>query len=946
MRAYFFLFLFVYGVSFLEAHSVSQDCETALQSLFSEEISSDEAGEFLKLQGDITLHRLAWAYLKAQKTDSDSKVQSVERTILELLNEKYTKADPNFVKAREAFEAQPLARSTLAEIAPYLKEVLSHEYGQNDQTFKLNASDLKLLSALSRHERSSAVNGRYDHRLLDAEAPQAVLNFVKLVNSSYKIHPSMAERDLQIDHKLLGLEKTLKGLEVKLENFLRDLTVPSVCAESKDCSPDSTAADFFNQSEDVQNIFWESLAEKLETDDVLLERLSYGDLWLQVKAKKQSLPVQKPPVKIPARERKKPFSEKLPVALPVLRPLKPALIEEAGLLIEDPIALMLKDKPGRSKEELQSLNPDFRTAIAQAIVRNDSVFMHNGKLYDRKTGKEADLLNLAKSLSASNQQKLQSSKPEMKLSLAEALLNKKETFILNNEIYDLSGKKLSPALVISEELGRKLSLSIEPGRFREQRYDLLVARAHALKNDRPYFVFENRSYDSLTGNDVSSPFRAVAGASNAKVEKVKRRMYENLPNKEIIRNFHRENPDPNCRHYGVIDKTSAELKIYSNSGEEAYRSEVLVGAEASDQKTRWTDYSKRVASSSTGAGIFTIRPQDLSDEFNRKNFNNNILSFKDESNQNTVFAIHQVPVNLRSRYGRFGTNDPGDRRISGGCANLKLQDFLAVKKWLGPSCKVYVLPEESGNKFILRDNKLKLISSAPVPAAKAHFYNYSSLDSEPRPIKIKINNKLGDTQVAREFVKALEDEKAKLMKACKLSNDEYNDLAMLSYGILGNESSFGNSERLKIKEYTLGGLHFGQAAVILGRAIKGRDDAFNTSRGLTQIKNLPGGCFKEAYPEINKDNLVNPRNAAVATMGYLVDASVTMRNIANSNQSDPAKLRITRENMIDYMGYLYQGGAHKLKAEDPKKQATPEFNRYYRNLQLHMSYIEMTQKIE
>ena len=37
--------------------------------------------------------------LKAQKSDPDNKLENVERTILTLLDEKYTSTDPNFKKA-------------------------------------------------------------------------------------------------------------------------------------------------------------------------------------------------------------------------------------------------------------------------------------------------------------------------------------------------------------------------------------------------------------------------------------------------------------------------------------------------------------------------------------------------------------------------------------------------------------------------------------------------------------------------------------------------------------------------------------------------------------------------------------------------------------------------------------------------------------------------------
>src|SRR5690606_28404009 len=326
--------------------------------------------------------------------------------------------------------------------------------------------------------------------------------------------------------------------------------------------------------------------------------------------------------------------------------------------------------------------------------------------------------------------------------------------------------------------------------------------------------------------------------TDAKIEKNRRKIFENLSDLEVVKNFHRDETSPNCNYYGVIDKGSAKFTIYQKTGKEVFSSEVLVGAEESDKRTRWTTYnsSTRIASNSTGAGIYTVREQNLNDSYNKKNFNNNILSFVDDSKKETVFAVHQVPVGLQSRYTRFGTNDPEDRRISGGCANLKLSDFQAAKKWLKPSCKVYVLPEEKNNKFIVKDNSIKLISETAVSSKVAGLYYYDTNKSNALPISIKIVNKEGNTEKSQTFVKALETEKEKLMRMYALSNDEYNDLAMLAYGILGNESDFGRSTKLKIKENA-------QFAVITARLIKtgDRDVASNTSRGLTQIKYLPDG---------------------------------------------------------------------------------------------------------
>lgn len=961
MRLLTFLLAFILGFSPATVLSLSQDCISALKTLFEKEVTKDEAGEFLHLQGDITLHRMAYAYLKRQKKDDTEKLESVKETLIELLNEKYTNADPNFIAAREAYESQPLSRSTLADIAPYLKEALSHEYGEDEARFKLNASDIKLLSAVAKFEKKSAVNGKYDHRMLGNESPLGMLNFVKLINSGYKLETNSQEKDLQIEMKLSGLENVMGNMQKKLSDFLDKMETPEVCKSEEECKPDDSLSHLFNTNEEVENIFWESLADKLESDDVLLERLSYGDLWLKVKGQVASTPSQPSgsstgrshvsPKQETAPETKdthhtankpKPYSPRVPKPTKILAPTSPTIIQNAGLIIQDPIGVIVRDKPGRQRSSYESFDKGYLEDMANAVVEDDKVFLHKGHLFDRHTGKAVSIENALLSLPPKQRAEalnvIKSAPAEIQPALTAALANGKQSFIANGKLYDRLGKRLDPAAAIAESMSKKTGIIVSPDRYKGMQPEYLISRANALKNNQPYFRLGNKTYDSWTGKDLASPFRQPGG-HDSKIDKNKRRMYEHLSDGEIIVNFHREHPNKDCGYYGIVDKRNAMFKIYSNAGAQVYSSEVLIGAEKSDMRTRWTTYSptQRTPSASTGAGIFTVRPQDMGDTFNQKHFKNNILSFNDESNKGTVFAIHQVPVGLEARYTKFGTNNPDDRRISGGCANLKLSDFQAMKKYLGPKCQVFVLPEEEGNKFIVQDDQLKFVPAKPVALNKTNLYNFSSGDNKPKPIDIKIVNKEADTQQSREFTLALENEKAKLMKMYQLSNDEYNDLAMLAFGIMGNESSFGQSKKLMVKENA-------QWLVIAMRALRGDgEQSFNTSRGLTQIKYLPGPPFSSQYPEVNKDNLTNPRNSAVATIGYLAEAAKTMRQIAIQNQSDPSKLRITRENMMDFMGYLYQGGKSKLTTGDKSHQATPEFNAYYRSLQRNMSYIEVTQ---
>lgn len=908
--------------------NVSEECATALKSLFAENVTKSQASSFLKVQGDLTLHRMAWAYLKAQKTDQNEKIVSVERTILTLLDQKYTSTDPDFIKAREAFEAQPLSRTALAEIGPYLKEVLSQEFGAESKAFVLNASDLKLLHALSKFEKASAVNGKYNSRMLARKSPQGMLNFTTLINSSYKTSLNGTEEALNVEVKLQGLEKTIGRLQSRVNDFIKTLNIPTQCKTEDECKEsDSNLAELFAQNDHVQNIFWDSLADKLESDDILLNNLTYGELWLNTGTKTTTTVISGKPKVTPTS------------------PVKEYYATSTGYYIEDPVAIIVKDDPRRDAKSWKSFGPIFQGKMADAIINEDKVFEIDGQLYSRATGRSLTPENALKLLPPEQMAEfslhLKSKDATFRSMQIATMVNGEKTFIYGNGLFDVDGQPLNPEITIAQEMSRKTGGKYSADRYKGLDQGFLIARADGLKNNKPHFKFKNEIFDSETGRSISSPFRSTASTKDVKIDKQRRIQYQKFSDKETIINFHLDNPKKDgCQHYAIVDKQNAEISVFSLSGEKVFSKEILVGVKSSDEKTKWTEYNDRnhQGSYTTGAGAFTIGQPKKGDYYSR-NFSNNILQIEGQP----VFAIHQIPNNLGKRYQSFGTGNPADRRITQGCVNMKQADLLAITKWIKPSCKVYVLPEEKNNKFVVKDGKIGLISTTNV--VNSNNYNYSSNGPSYKPIDIIINESDGKTEASVPFVKALEDEKSKLMKLFNLNNDDYNDLAAISYGIMGNESKFGTSTKYWYKETF-------QDDVIMAKAAKsiwhGKNpftkETLNTSRGFTQIKDLPDGAWRKAYPEINKDTLGDPKNSAVSTMAYLVDAVFMLKKIAVENAQDPRKVKITKENLVDYLGYIYQGRKGALKSVD--EPANADFNTYVQKLRKNMSYIEIAQKIE
>jgi hypothetical protein len=622
-----------------------------------------------------------------------------------------------------------------------------------------------------------------------------------------------------------------------------------------------------------------------------------------------------------------------------------------ALIVEDPMTIIMKDRSDRDQKTWSSFSKEFQQKMANAILNDEKVFEADGKLHDRKTGKtisiEQALAELPPAKAKHMHELLKLSDPQLHMREVEAMINGEKTFIADNKIYNLAGKQLSPEHEIAQVMSQKLGIIVKTDRYEGMDQNFLLARAEALTNNKPYFLNGNITYDSFTGRNISSPFRKLASQEDVKIQKERRKLYEKLTDKEVILNYNRDFPKATtCPNYAIVDKKQANIKIYTKDGKEIYSTEVLVGAKISDQRTVFTKYGDftKETNQSTGAGLYTIGELKSGHSYYKDNYSNNLFSLNDSKNKEMVLAIHQVPNDLTSRYSRFGTGEASDRRISGGCVNLKKNDFLQLKNYLGPHCQVYILPEEEGNHFVLKDNQLNFTSNRSLNANQIGHYNFNST-KKYAPIQITIHDARGDGKDARAFVKALSSEKQKLMHLLNLDNDDYNDLATVAYGLMGNESSFGKSNKYWLKEHD-------QSDVIAAKAFKASIHGHNpfsssvsdTSRGFTQMKDIPEGEWRKAYPNLSKETLGDPKNSAVATMAFLANAITTIKNIARENEHDPKKVQISRETVMDYIGYLYQGRLHSLKSD--KNPATPDRNTYVQNLRNNMSYIEISQKIE
>lgn len=322
-----------------------------------------------------------------------------------------------------------------------------------------------------------------------------------------------------------------------------------------------------------------------------------------------------------------------------------------------------------------------------------------------------------------------------------------------------------------------------------------------------------------------------------------------------LHHFHRDLAEQE-QLYGVIDRTGARLSFY-RAGTLVYQTDLLDPPALSDQHRHG------------GAGRYRYAYHGAQ----------TLFFLTDEADRNVGFRLSQEDQRAREL--------------------LESSDIL------------YVLPVEEVHQFRLRDGQL--IFSQERQVERPLDYNFSPRQTQYRPLTTLIANPDHDTPVARAFVQTLDREKARLMELYGIDNDDYNELARLSFGILANESDLGRSPRYWIKE------QFPWLVSLLKG--EGLDTRMN-SRGPTQIKTVPA-LIAEHYG-VTKESLHRPEHAAVATLGFLAQSLSELRN-RERNHPD-----ITPYNRLEYLHYIYTGRAYEIS----RGTATPERNIYYRNMRL------------
>lgn len=380
--------------------------------------------------------------------------------------------------------------------------------------------------------------------------------------------------------------------------------------------------------------------------------------------------------------------------------------------------------------------------------------------------------------------------------------------------------------------------------------------------------------------------------------------------------------------YLVLDKEKNRLFLYEEEG-------TLKGSIGTGLEVIWDTRADRAMEQNSGAGAGIYELTKLKGD---------VLELIDQRQRSSFIETENFGVDCSQ----------------GACSEILAGlDDLLKRHNMRPPLPLYILPLDEQFEFVIKNDQLSFTTYSR--GLEYFNYNFTPRKEKAFPTKFKIKNSDYDTPFTREFLKALEDEKENLMKLYNLDNDEFNELSLLAFGILGQESQFGEHWRYRVKENFPGGVaylknyknifeEFGENRQktgfwsAVGSMIKdswknevdyltGDISTQQNSRGPTQIKDVPDAIEKKYG--IKKEDLHEPRKAAIATLGFLAQS---LEELKAKEKFHPA---INGRNRFDYLHYIYMGRSSEIT----RGTATPERNIYYRNIRSFSKSLEVWQDL-
>ena len=397
-------------------------------------------------------------------------------------------------------------------------------------------------------------------------------------------------------------------------------------------------------------------------------------------------------------------------------------------------------------------------------------------------------------------------------------------------------------------------------------------------------------------------------------------------------------------NYIIVDKKNFTATVYSPDGRVIKEYEIGVASEKGDRLLKRSYTSKEGQIKATSAGIYTANYRASGKDKYASTYNDRVLTLSNDGlkakkvgdgSGETGVALHQVPNGPGGERRAEMIRRPGaceeNNRFSAGCVNFIPEDFDDCMKHIkGLGTKVYILPEDPNNYFCVKNGQLHF-------AQKKYTGDVATTSTKNDPIKkISIESlKIDMRDEGRQMAATLSNMKEELSKELGLDNDTYNELALCTLGIAGQETKYGSptAGMSDGKPYWVKEKYPG----LVDKVKKWKGKKSTNSRGITQLKI---GSYTDPEVKrllnkyrINEDNLKNPRNAAIATMIVL---ACIYKNELPALKSKMEELGMSKEEAVLY---CFNG----RKSEITKGTATPSENIYVKNVRKFMKDFELTQ---
>ncbi len=272
-----------------DSNDKGTECVQAVTKYFSEYISKDTMDKYLQIQSKLTMHRLAWAYLEKMEDDTKPIEENIKILVnkMDAENIQDIEGRTDFETAKKQFNKAPMSRRALADIVPYMKDILvdqSANVTEENKMYQIHEADIKMLDILSERERENQnFNGR---QFSNREHDNSVLNILFIINASYSSGEKLKGANKQKHIDILAWQ--IKKLEDELTDTLNSMGTPLQCSDEAMgtlCCSELTlkGQERFNELMKNCSEMTDALNEginKRSINEDKYNRVRYGDIWL------------------------------------------------------------------------------------------------------------------------------------------------------------------------------------------------------------------------------------------------------------------------------------------------------------------------------------------------------------------------------------------------------------------------------------------------------------------------------------------------------------------------------------------------------------------------------------------------------------------------------------------------------------------------------------------